>query len=69
MPNIWIPIREPRTNWLLFKYDPARQLIEIQRRGKKTLVDLSDYKPGEVKLDKPLIGLAKSCDKNETNNT
>lgn len=37
----FIPVREPGTGWLLFKYDPARHLIEIQRRGKKTIVDLS----------------------------
>ena len=39
----FIPVREPGTNWLLFLYDPVRQLIEVQRRGKKTLIDLTEY--------------------------
>ena len=37
----FIPIREPGTGWLLGLYDPQRQLLEIQRRGVKTVVDLS----------------------------
>ncbi len=36
----WEEIREPGTNRLLFKYDPQRRLIEIQRRRRKTVVDL-----------------------------
>jgi hypothetical protein len=39
----FVPVREPGTNWLLFYYDPVRQLVEVQRRGKKTLIDLSQY--------------------------
>lgn len=38
----FIPVREPGTNWLLFMYDPERKLIEVQRRGRKTLVDLGE---------------------------
>ena len=47
--NGFIPIRENGTGWLLFRYDPARQLIEVQRRGVKTLVDLTEY--AETKVD------------------
>ena len=36
----YIDVREPKTNWLLFRYDPQRDLVEIQRDGKKTYVDL-----------------------------
>jgi len=41
---MFVEIREPHTNKLLFKYDPVRDLIEIQRRGQKTLIDLSWYR-------------------------
>lgn len=37
----FIPIREPGTGWLLFLYDPERQIVEVQRRGVKTVIDLS----------------------------
>lgn len=43
----WIPVREPGSNWLLFKYDPERDLIEVQRRGKKTVIDLRQLKAGD----------------------
>ena len=36
----WIEIREQETNHLLFKYDPLNRLVEIQRRRRKTVVDL-----------------------------
>jgi hypothetical protein len=39
----FVDIREPHTDKLLFRYDVDRNLIEIQRRGEKTLVDLSQY--------------------------
>jgi len=38
----FIPVREPGTARLLFRFDPARMLIEIQRRGIKTVVDLTE---------------------------
>lgn len=47
----WIPVIESDTGWLLFKYDPARDLIEIQRRGRKTLIDLSQCRD-KTTLDK-----------------
>lgn len=39
--SLWIPVRDPHTHKLLFRYDPGRQLIEICERGKVTLVDLA----------------------------
>ena len=36
----WIEVREPDTGWLLFKYDPQRRIVEVQRRRQKTVVDL-----------------------------
>ncbi len=43
----FIPVREPGTDWLLFLYDPDRQLIEVQRRGVKHLIDLRELKKGD----------------------
>ena len=40
----WVDIREPTTEKLLMRYDPNRDIIEVQRRGVKTLVDLTQYK-------------------------
>jgi len=40
----FIDIREPHTNRLLFRYDPERDLIEIQVRGVITVIDLSKYR-------------------------
>ncbi len=37
----YIDIREPGSNWLLFKFDPLRGLIEIKRRGVMTVIDLA----------------------------
>jgi hypothetical protein len=39
----WVEVREPHSNWLLFKYDPERAIIQVQRRGIVTLVDLKTY--------------------------
>lgn len=41
----FVDIREPRTNWLLARFDPERDILEIQRRGVKTTVDLAQYRP------------------------
>jgi hypothetical protein len=43
----WIDIREPRTRKLLFRYDPQRDIIEIQQRNIKTVVDLRQFKAPE----------------------
>lgn len=49
----WIDVREPNTRHskhgapLLFRYDPERNLIEIQRRGQPVLIDLSLYQQAE----------------------
>jgi hypothetical protein len=47
----FIPVREPGTGWLLFLYDPERKLIEVQRRGQKTLVDLAQLDDGGLTSD------------------
>ena len=39
----FIDILEPGTGKLLFRHDPQRGIIEVQRRGVKTLVDLTQY--------------------------
>lgn len=49
----FIPIHEPKTGRLLFRYDPTRHLIEIQRRGIKTVVDLSRYHPPDRMEGRP----------------
>ena len=40
----WVPLREPGTGKLLARYDPERDIIEFQRRGIKTVVDLRQVK-------------------------
>jgi len=39
----WVEIREQGTARLLCRYDPERRLVEIVRRGVKTVVDLTEY--------------------------
>jgi hypothetical protein len=39
----WVDVREEATGWLLFRYDPRRQLVEIKQRGRKVLVDLTAF--------------------------
>ena len=41
--DAFVDVRDPHTGKLLFRYDPARRLIEVVRRGVKTLIDLSAY--------------------------
>jgi hypothetical protein len=38
----WIDFRDTHDNWLLFRYDPKRRLVSIQRRGRKMTFDLSE---------------------------
>lgn len=40
----FVEVRNPHTGKLLFKYDPQRELIEIQERGAVTLIDLNKYR-------------------------
>lgn len=47
---MFVEVREPHTEKLLFKYDPCREIIEIVQRQKRTLVDLTLYK--EIKKEK-----------------
>jgi protein tyrosine phosphatase (PTP) superfamily phosphohydrolase (DUF442 family) len=39
----FVDVREPVTDKLLFRYDADRDIIEVQRRGVRTLVDLRQY--------------------------
>ena len=38
----WIEIREDGSGRLLFKYNPQHRLVEVQRRRKRTLVNLAE---------------------------
>ena len=46
----WVDVREEATGWLLFRYDPRRQLVEIKQRGRKTVVDLTAYDKNLVQV-------------------
>ena len=48
----WSEVREPHTDDLLFRYDPVRDMIEIQRRKVKTLIDLRSYKAGTARRER-----------------
>lgn len=37
---MWLRVLEPHTKKLLLRFDPERDIIEIQQRGVKTLIDL-----------------------------
>lgn len=56
----FIPVHEPKTGRLLFRYDPERQLIEIQRRKVITVVDLAQYH-SEPSNGKAVITLSDSA--------
>lgn len=54
---MFVDVREPHTNKLLFRYDPDREIIEIQQRNVKTVVDLTQFKApesAEVREPKPI---------------
>lgn len=40
----WQDVREPITGKLLFRYDPARDLVEVKHGQLMAIVDLSEYK-------------------------
>ena len=42
--QVFREVREPGTGKLLCRLDVERQLLEIQRRGIKTLIDLTQYR-------------------------
>lgn len=46
----WVDVREEATGWLLFRYDPRRQLVEIKQRGRKVIVDLTAYDKNLVQV-------------------
>ena len=37
----WVDFRDD-DGWLLFRYDPARRIVQTQRRGKRKLHDLTE---------------------------
>lgn len=41
----FVDVRHPFTHKLLFRYDPVRQLIEIQERKVRTVIDLQEFDP------------------------
>jgi len=49
----WVDFRDD-DGWLLFRYDPARRIVQTQRqRGRKVLVDLTEFEKLAVSpLDK-----------------
>jgi len=50
----YIPVREPATNKLLFRFDPDRNLIEIKVRGVVTVVDLDVMRESSDKCSKSM---------------
>jgi len=40
----WQDVREPITGKLLFRYDPARDLVEVKHGQLRAIVDLAEYK-------------------------
>jgi len=54
MIHVFTEVREPYTGKLLFRFDPERDLIEIQDRGQKTIIDLSQFRRAvDEAVDKP----------------
>ena len=50
----WIDVRDEAAGWLLFRYDPQRKLIETKQRGRKVIVDLTQFEQMSVRpIDKP----------------
>ena len=46
----WVDVRDEAAGWLLFRYDPRRQLVEIKQRGRKVIVDLTAYDKNLVQV-------------------
>ena len=55
----WVPLREPGTGKLLARYDPERDIIEFQRRGIKTVIDLQQVK--ESANERRIAEKSKGC--------
>ena len=47
----WVDVREPGSGKLLFRYDADRDIIEVQRRGVKTVVDLRQIRSDKERHD------------------
>ncbi len=41
--STYVAVKEPGTNYLLFRLDAERAIIEIVRRGRTTVIDLTEY--------------------------
>lgn len=48
----YIDVREPGSGHLLFRYNAGRDLIEIVRRGVRTVIDLAWYRSERAPQDK-----------------
>jgi hypothetical protein len=44
VPVQWLDVRAPESNKLLFRYDPQRDLVQIQIRGVRHVVDLAEIR-------------------------
>ena len=55
----WVPLREPGSGKLLARYDPERDIIEFQRRGIKTVIDLQQVK--ESANERRIAAQSKDC--------
>jgi hypothetical protein len=39
----FVDVRDKETGKMLFRYDPAAEIVEVQKRGQKMYVDLKSY--------------------------
>lgn len=42
----FVDVRDPHTGKILFRFDPERDLIEIQKRRERLIIDLQLYREG-----------------------
>lgn len=52
---MWLEIRHPKSGKLQFRYDPVRQLAEIQDRGDKQVIDLKQYQEQEPQANASVL--------------
>jgi hypothetical protein len=50
----WVEVRHPHTHKLLFRYDPARQLVETKQRGAMHIVDLTELVTPTCRVEQSL---------------
>lgn len=53
---MWRDVKHPTTGRLLFRYDPERELIQIQDRGQKTIVDLQEFRHAVAQMVTTVVG-------------